>query len=151
MSRIATTNATMTRRIAHPLEFDRLSQLNNSGPTSFASTNMPTVQHATAVPETVLQTRAALDDYHVCVTHAHKPNRFYTYPFVMEAELPGFPIPLMPSDDGVPVDLQTVMNRVYCEGDYEAHGIYDQELVPPAAAERVTWIKRLLRRRGITA
>lgn len=62
----------------------------------------------------------------------------------MQDVLPTIPIPLLPPDVEVPLDLSTAMQTVYLEADYNLTINYTHQPPPPLLSAAATqWLARL--------
>ncbi len=106
--------------------------------------------HATAVLLDRLREKAPPFDYHVCLHHFDRPEEYQAYTFTLPERLPTVPIPLLPGDGPVPVDLQAVFERCYDTGPYRRRVRYDPaRIVPPLRPEQTEWVRGVLREKGL--
>jgi hypothetical protein len=104
------------------------------------------------VPEDRLREVAGAFDYHVSVTAAGLPRRYFVAPIQLTARLPAIPIPLDPGVTPVTVDLQAVFDRCYDEGGFARLAKYDRRPPdPPLTAEQQSWAEGVLRAKGLLA
>ena len=102
-------------------------------------------EHTTPMSLERLRRKAGPFDYHVSVHRFDQPGRFFVYPWKLEDPLPEIAVPLLPGDGEVPLDLAAVFTRCYDTGPYRRRVRYDPaRLVPPLAAERETWVRRIV-------
>jgi hypothetical protein len=106
--------------------------------------------HATAVPLDRLREKAPPFDYHVCLHHFDRLEEYQAYTFTLAERLPRVPIPLLPGDGAVTVDLQAVFDRCYDTGPYPRRVQYDPARVVPALhPEQAEWVRGVLRAKGL--
>jgi hypothetical protein len=106
--------------------------------------------HTTAVPLDPLRQKAPPFDYHVCVHHFDRLGEFHAYTFTLQEQLPTVPIPLLPGDASVPVNLQAVFDRCYDTGPYRRRVRYEpQRIAPPLRPEQAERVQSLLREKGL--
>jgi hypothetical protein len=102
-------------------------------------------QHTTAVPLQRAQPKTGPFDFHVCIHRFDNLEDYFVYPIRLEDRLPEIAIPLLPGDDDVPLDVQSVFNRCYDAGPYRRRVDYAQtEPVPPLDSQRRQWVRQLL-------
>ena len=101
--------------------------------------------HTTAVPLARLQRKAGPFDYHVSVTVAGSPTRFYAAAFQLTDRLPTIPIPLDLEMPPITIDLQPLLDRCYDTGRYGEDVEYDQPCDPPLTPEQQSWADGILR------
>ena len=100
--------------------------------------------HATAVPRDLALAKAGPFDYHVSVHRSDRRNDYFVYPIRLEAPLPVIPLPLLPGDPDVPLDLQAVFARGYDAGPYRRVIRYGEDpIVPPLGPEQAEWAARI--------
>jgi hypothetical protein len=105
--------------------------------------------HTTAVPRPLLLERAPWLDYHVCIRRFDQLEELICYPFRLEDPLPSIPIPLLPGDGSVEIDLQSVFNAAYDAGPYSREIDYaGDDIVPPLPPDQAEWIEQILERSG---
>ncbi len=108
--------------------------------------------HTTAVPLARAREKAGAFDYHVCVHAFDNPEDYLVYPVLLVQRLPVIPVPLLPGDDPLPVDLQAVFDRCYDAGPYRQRLRYAGPVPPPPlSAEQAEWVSRVLREKGLLA
>jgi hypothetical protein len=104
--------------------------------------------HTTAVPEEGAQSMAGPYDYHVCIHQFDRPREFLVYPIRITEALPTIPIPLMPGQQPVAVNLQSVIERSYSTGAYDRMIDYRRRKPsPPLTAEQQVWAEGLIYQR----
>jgi hypothetical protein len=105
--------------------------------------------HTTAVPLAQLQQAAGRFDYHVSVTVAGSPTRFFARPIRLEERLPTIRVPLDPGVPLVPLDLQPLLDRAYDTGRYPRLVRYTVPPDPPLTPEQQAWAEGILRQKGL--
>jgi hypothetical protein len=106
--------------------------------------------HTTAVPEARLRAVSGQFEYHVCVTLANSPNRYFVAPIRLTGPLPAIPIPLDRGIKPVTINLQTVFDRCFDEGGFARLAKYDrQACTPPLSPEHQSWAEGVLRSKGL--
>jgi hypothetical protein len=80
-------------------------------------------------------------DYFVFLTRAGQADQTETWPISLRQPLPVVPVPLLPGDDDVPLDLAHALRTIYDEARYDLSIDYDQPPVPPLRPEEANWIK----------
>jgi hypothetical protein len=101
--------------------------------------------HTTAVPELRLRERVPAFDYHACIRRFDRPDDFLIYPWQLPDRLPILAIPLLPGTPDVPLDLRTLLARVYDTGRYDRRIDYRARAFdPPLTPERVAWLGQVL-------
>jgi len=82
-------------------------------------------------------------DYYAFVTRVHRLPNVDVYAWSVRHALPSIPVPLLPPDADVPIDLALLVNQVYDRGRYRQLLAYDK--APPrgiAEADRA-WVNDL--------
>jgi hypothetical protein len=105
--------------------------------------------HTTAVPLAELLHHAGRFDYHVSVTVAGSPTRYFARPIKLEERLPTIRVPLDPGVPLVPLDLQPLLDRAYDSGRYPRLVRYDRPCDPPLTPEQREWAEGVLRAKGL--
>jgi hypothetical protein len=107
-------------------------------------------QHSTAVPLDWAVARTGPFDYHVCLHLSDRWEDYLVYHFTLNDKLPEIPIPLLPGDQPIVVDLQAVFDRCYDAGPYRRRVRYHEiSPVPPLRPDHAEWATRLLKEKGI--
>jgi len=83
-------------------------------------------------------------DYFVFLTRAERSNLTETWPISVRAPLPVVPVPLLPGDDDVPLDLAHALRTIYDEARYDLEIDYSQPPIPPLSEEDAAWARALL-------
>lgn len=84
--------------------------------------------------------------YYVLLSRAGQRPTTEVWPIAWEQPLPEIPVPLLPGDPDVPLDLQAVFNRVYTEYRLDLNIDYakdPQVAIPP---EKSVWVAEMLRK-----
>lgn len=106
--------------------------------------------HTTAVPRNRLIRKASPLDYHACIHHFDKFEKYFVYAILMPERLPEIAVPLLPEDGSVNLDLQAVFDRSYDSGPYRRRIRYDAASIdPPLDNERMDWAKQVLVDKGL--
>lgn len=104
--------------------------------------------HTTSVPRDRAEEEAGPYDYHASVRRFDRPREFLVYPIALDERLPTIGVPLLPGDPDVPLDLQAVYDRAYDAGPYQREIEYGRDaVVPPLKADRMRWVKAILKSR----
>jgi hypothetical protein len=85
--------------------------------------------------------------YQACVWRAWRPRWAEIYPMDMRTALPTIPVPLRPSDQVLPLNLQKLIDQCYANGGYDD---IDYKLPPDPPLEQpdAAWVDELLRKAG---
>lgn len=86
--------------------------------------------------------------YRVCVTRGEKPHSHEFYRVPLREPLPTIRIPLRPTDDDVPLNLQALIDRCYHHGRYDDID-YRSEPHPPFSPDDEAWSAEVLRAKGL--
>jgi hypothetical protein len=92
--------------------------------------------------------RQSLGDYRAFVVRAPRRGGELFVRSVRDA-LPVVPVPLLPPDAELRLDLQEIVHTVYDRARFEDEIDYGQEPVPPLSAEDAAWADQLLRERSL--
>ena len=82
-------------------------------------------------------------DYYVVVAREQEWGRLGMWPISLRERLPVIPIPLLPPDPDVLLDLQTVLDRTYDAADYGKY-IYGETPDPPLTPEDEAWARQFV-------
>ncbi|HEX6985909.1 MAG TPA: DUF4058 family protein [Planctomycetaceae bacterium] len=105
--------------------------------------------HTTAVPRSAAFRRSRGFDYHICVRRADRRIDALVYPVRVRDRLPRFPIPLLPGDGEVIVDLQAAFDRTYDDGPFTKRVDYRGPVPdPPLSPEDAAWVTERLKAAG---
>ena len=109
--------------------------------------------HSTAVPLDSAPEKAGAFDYHVCTRRFDQPpGDFFVFPIRLEDRLPTVPIPLLPADRAVRVDLQALLDRAYESTQFRRRVRYAELTpTPPLRSEQSVWAQQILRSKGLLA
>jgi len=81
--------------------------------------------------------------YVIALTRSHARNTD-VWPFTLRDPLPTIPIPLLPPDDDVALDLAAAFTAIYAEAAYDLSIDYQQDPPPPVLAEEDrAWAREL--------
>jgi hypothetical protein len=99
-------------------------------------------------PETVTvpMTSGHASDYRILVSQADRRPTADLYGFDLQQPIPPFPVPLMPGEESLILELQPLLNRVYEKGRYHLAIDYGQPAVPPLQDEDEEWVANLLQK-----
>jgi hypothetical protein len=85
-------------------------------------------------------------DYYVYVGRANRRPRGQIITWPLPSPLPTVPIPLLPDDPEVPLDLQAVFRAAYEPSLYDRRLPYEQPLLPPLPPKDEAWVRQRLRK-----
>lgn len=88
-------------------------------------------------------------DYRILVSRASKRPKADLYAFNLPNIIPFYPLPLRESDSEPLLDLQTLINELYDEGNYDLVIDYTQEPLPPLSQENAAWVNEVLKQKGL--
>jgi hypothetical protein len=83
-------------------------------------------------------------DYFVFLTRAERRRATEVWPINIRDPLPVLPVPLLPGDDDVPLDLGHALRAIYDEARYDLSIDYRQPPIPPLAPDDAAWARKLL-------
>jgi Protein of unknown function (DUF4058) len=86
--------------------------------------------------------------YFVFVSLADQRPRVQRWPLPLSEPLPSVPIPLLPGDPEVALNLQTALDTVYQAVGYDLAVDYSVEPPGPLSDEDLGWVDRRLREQG---
>jgi Protein of unknown function (DUF4058) len=86
--------------------------------------------------------------YEICIRRGALPDKGKVYPVTLRQRLPRFRIPLRPTDQGIALDLQPLIDQCYRNGRYAATINYSVEPDPRLDAEDAKWADEVLRAAG---
>jgi hypothetical protein len=102
-------------------------------------------EHTTAVPHDRLMRKVDRFDYHVCIHRFDHFEDYFVYPIQMNERLPDIAIPLLPPDEPVKIDLQSVFDRTYDAGPYRREIDYSHDAPEPPIPEGwASWANDIL-------
>jgi hypothetical protein len=93
--------------------------------------------------------REVLADYRILVCRSADGPRADLYAVSVRGPLPTIPVPLLPGEDELQVNLQPLLAHVYDLGRYRERIDYRAEPVPPLKPEDAAWADTLLREQGL--
>ena len=100
-------------------------------------------EHATAVPLEAARDACGPFDYHVSVRPSTTWTRSTSTRSASRIVCRRLPIPLLPGDPPVTLDLQAVFDRCYDAGPYAREIRYGTDaVIPPLGPERAAWVQR---------
>jgi hypothetical protein len=99
-------------------------------------TRFPTAEPLPAVP------------YFVFISRAGRRHEVETWPIALEQRLPVVPVPLLPDDAPMPLDLQQALTVVYDIIGYDELVDYTQPPPGPLTPAEAVWVEEQLRRTG---
>ncbi len=107
--------------------------------------------HSTAVALDFAREKAGVFDYHVCMRRFDYPvGDYYVFPIHLGDRLPKLPIPLLPGDRAVSIDLQSLLDRAYDSAQFRRRVRYAQTPpLPPLTADQYAWVEKTLREKGL--
>jgi hypothetical protein len=83
-------------------------------------------------------------DYYVYLGRAGRRPRGQIIAWPLRLPLPTVPVPLLPGDPEVPLDLQAVFRAAYEPSLYDRRLPYEQPLLPALPAEDEAWVRQRL-------
>ena len=89
-------------------------------------------------------------DYRIVVNRSATPPSTEVWPVRLRDPLPTIPVPLLPGDADLPLDLMAASHRTYDEAGYEDY-IYRRLPDPPLHPEDAKWAQELVGARGVLA
>lgn len=82
---------------------------------------------------------------HYCVGVTRAGDRIDVWALNMQEPLPTIPIPLLPPDADVPLDLSQAIHQVYEEADYDLTIDYSRQPPPPSLSDaEQQWLKTII-------
>lgn len=106
-------------------------------------------EHTTAAPRWRIERKAGPFHYHVSLHRFDQMLKCVVYPIRLPARLPVLPIPLLPGDGEVQIDLQAAVDRCYETGLYSRRVEYRPDLLtPPFSPEYQEWVETVLARKA---
>jgi hypothetical protein len=85
-------------------------------------------------------------DYFIFLTRAERRNVTETWPVSMRDSLPVVPVPLLPGDEDVPLDLSHALCIIYDEARYDLGIDYGEPPIPPLVEDDAAWARALLKK-----
>jgi hypothetical protein len=87
----------------------------------------------------------ARTDYLVWLSRSQDRSLFDYWPTPLESPLPTIPVPLLPGDPDIPLNLQAILNDVHDRSGYVRRLNYSLPAAPPQIADsRLEWLKGFL-------
>ncbi|HEX5272107.1 MAG TPA: DUF4058 family protein [Gemmataceae bacterium] len=86
--------------------------------------------------------------YFVFISRAGSPSKVAVWPILLEQPLPTIPVPLLPDDPDVPLDLQAALSAEYDVIGYDELVDYTQPPLGPLTPAQAAWIEERLRSAG---
>jgi hypothetical protein len=86
--------------------------------------------------------------YFVFNSQAERRSKVDVWPILLEQPLPTIPVPLLPDDPDVPLDLQAALNTEYDIIGYDELIDYSQPPPGPLTAAQAAWVEERLRSAG---
>jgi len=96
-----------------------------------------------------LETPVPKAAYYIVLSRTQRRPIVEVWPVQLWEKLPTIPVPLLPPDPDVPLDLNAVVASVYERGAYDRILDYCQPPPPPLTDEEAQWIDRWLRGKGL--
>ncbi len=87
--------------------------------------------------------------YYVLVSRSNRRPVVGVWPIQLWEKLPTIPVPLLPPDPDVPLDLGAIVASVYERGAYERVIDYRQPPPPQLSEEEATWLDKHLREKKL--
>lgn len=88
-------------------------------------------------------------DYRILVSRAYLRPKADLYAFNLQNSIPSYPLPLREGDTEPLLDIQTLINELYDEGNYDLVIDYTQGPVPPLSQENAAWVDEVLKEKGL--
>ena len=88
-------------------------------------------------------------DYRILVSRSSKRPKADLYAFNLPNLIPFYPLPLREGDTEPLLDIQTLINELYDEGNYDLVIDYTQEPVPPLSKDNGAWVDAILKEKGL--
>jgi len=96
-----------------------------------------------------LETPVPKAAYYIVLSRRQRRPVVEVWPIQLWEKLPTIPVPLLPPDPDVLLDLNAVVASVYERGAYDRIIDYRQPPPPPLTDEEVQWLDRWLREKGL--
>jgi hypothetical protein len=84
------------------------------------------------------------NDYYALVCRARQMPNAGIWPFGVRDSLPTIPVPLLPADGNVSLDLRRCLDRAWEESRFQEKINYQQSPSPPLSADDSEWARKLL-------
>ncbi|HZT80193.1 MAG TPA: DUF4058 family protein [Gemmataceae bacterium] len=86
--------------------------------------------------------------YFVFISRVERRSKVEVWPILLEQPLPTIPVPLLPDDPDVPLDLQAALSTEYDIIGYDELIDYSQPPPGPLTPEQAAWVEERLRQSG---
>ena len=86
-------------------------------------------------------------DYFIFLTRAERRNATETWPIGVRDPLPVVPVPLLPGDKDVPLNLDHALRTIYDEARYDLSIDYSELPVPPLSESDAAWVREVVEER----
>jgi hypothetical protein len=87
--------------------------------------------------------------YQVCALRGERPEIAEVYAVALRERIPAVRVPLRATDPDVPLDIQSLVDHAYENGDYDLTIRYAEDPEPPLGPEDAAWADELLRSKGL--
>jgi Protein of unknown function (DUF4058) len=87
--------------------------------------------------------------YRILVSRTSTRPKADLYAFNLQHPIPSYYLPLRESDTEPLLDMQTLINELYDEGNYDLVIDYTQEPLPPLSQENAMWVDEVLKEQGL--
>lgn len=87
--------------------------------------------------------------YQVCTLRGERPEIAEVYAVGLRDRIPAVRVPLRSTDPDVPLDIQSLVDQAYENGDYDLTIRYGEDPEPPLGPEDAAWADELLRSKGL--
>ncbi|MFN4180107.1 MAG: DUF4058 family protein, partial [Armatimonadota bacterium] len=98
---------------------------------------------------TPLETSVPKAAYYIVLSRRHRRPIVEVWPIQIWEKLPTIPVPLLPPDPDVPLDLGSIIASVYERGAYDRVIDYRQPPPPPLTSEESQWLDSWLREKKL--
>lgn len=86
--------------------------------------------------------------YYVVLSRLDRRPEAEVWPIRLQDHLPVVPVPLIPPDPDVPLDLGAALTAIYDRAGYDLDTHYSADPFPPLGGEDALWTVRLLQEKG---
>lgn len=83
-------------------------------------------------------------DYLIAVKKRQSARMWSAWPILLRQHLPQIPIPLLPPDPDVPLNIKDALDSAYQQARYDLRIDYRKPAVPPLRAEDEAWMREYL-------
>ena len=80
-------------------------------------------------------------DYRILVSRGARRPRAHLYPFSLRDVIPEFPLPLLPRDEELSLDIGKILHELYGHARFDLRLDYQKPPVPPIAPEDEAWAR----------